>query len=315
MRKFIKKIIVFSLPIIVFMLIADLYISNQLKNYSGYPGEIEVWNDIYGKNIEVDIAIYGSSRAWVHIDPKILKDSLKLKSYNFGMDGHNFWLQYLRHQEYLKHNKSPKLIILSVDIFSLQKRNDLYQSLQFSPYMLWNDSIYKYTSSYIGFTKKDYFIPLLRYNGNIRKIKNKLISSKYDDDNYRNNGFRGMDREWSDDLKKAKTEIDRYKIKIDPLTIILFDRFLSECKAKNIKVVLVYTPEYTDGQKFTENRKEIIDIYKDFSDKYNLNFLDYSSNNICHKKDLFYNASHLNKNGATIFSRKLCNDIKILGVL
>ena len=33
-----------------------------------------------------------------NIDPKILSDSLgNIKAYNFGIDGHNFWmLQYLR---------------------------------------------------------------------------------------------------------------------------------------------------------------------------------------------------------------------------
>ena len=33
----------------------------------------------------------------------------------------------------LKYNKQPKFIILSVDIFSLQKRKDLFESNQFLP--------------------------------------------------------------------------------------------------------------------------------------------------------------------------------------
>ena len=153
------------------MFIADYFISNNHKKNHKYPGEIEVWNDIYAGNINSEIAIYGSSRAWVHIDPSILEDSLNLKAYNFGIDGHNFWLQYLRHKEYLKYNNAPKIILLSVDVFSLQKRKDLYELNQFLPFMLWNKNIIKFTSSYNGFTYKDYYFPLLRYKGKIRKIE------------------------------------------------------------------------------------------------------------------------------------------------
>ncbi|MBE2208298.1 MAG: hypothetical protein IAE84_11975, partial [Saprospiraceae bacterium] len=79
-----------------------------LKQTKKAPGEFEVWNDIYNSNVNCDIAIYGSSRAWVHIDPKILSHILQLNVYNFGIDGHNFWLQYLRHIEFLKYNPKPK---------------------------------------------------------------------------------------------------------------------------------------------------------------------------------------------------------------
>lgn len=290
------------------MFIADYFISNKLKKNHKSPGEIEVWNDIYSGNINSDIAIYGSSRAWVHIDPSILEDSLNLKAYNFGIDGHNFWLQYLRHKEYLKYNNSPKIILLSVDVFSLQKRKDLYELNQFLPFMLWNKNIIKFTSSYNGFTYKDYYFPLLRYNGKIRKIE--LDREDNTEITYRQNGYKGMEREWNTDLAKAKLKMSQYKINMDSSSVNLFNQFLMETKENNIKVILVYTPEYIDGQKFVENRDEIIKVYKEFAEKYNLIFLDYSNNDLCKRKELFYNSSHLNKEGAEIFTRKLSSELK-----
>lgn len=291
------------------MYIADYYLSEYLKDSYGEPGEIEVWNDIYKGDINADIAIYGSSRAWVHINPSILEDSLNVKAYNFGMNGHNFWLQYLRSKEYIKYNKPPKVIIVSVDIFSLEKREDLYESNQFLPFMLWNDDIIKFTSSYKGFGFEDYYLPLLRYYGKVRG-SNSIIKLNSDKTPYRHKGYKGIDRQWNDDFNKAKLEMKQYSIKIDQNSVSLFNQFLLECKLNEIKVVLVYTPEYIDGQNFVENRKEIIDIYNDFSDKYNLLFLDYSNDDLCKHKELFYNASHLNKNGSDIFTRKLANDLK-----
>ena len=49
-------------------------------------GEYEVWKDIYNSNINVDILVYSSSRAWLDINPKILEDSLNLKVYNIFLE-------------------------------------------------------------------------------------------------------------------------------------------------------------------------------------------------------------------------------------
>jgi len=291
----------------------DYVMSYYLSQTNGSPGEFEVWNDIYNSNVMCGIAIYGSSRAWVHIDPKILKDSLELDAYNFGIDGHNFWLQYLRHLEFLKHNIKPQTIILSVDIYSLQKRNDLYQPDQFLPYMLWNSNVQKYTSSYKGYNNFDYYLPLFRYSGKTNALKtifNNFFRNQ-SSEKFRYNGFFGMDREWNNDLEKAKANTGSYTVKLDSSSITLFEKFINECKHNNIELIFVYTPEFIEGQLFVSNRDDVINLYKYFSNKYSISFYDYSKDSICLDKTCFYNASHLNKRGADIFSRELANDLKV----
>ena len=290
----------------------DSIMSHFLSQSKTSPGEYEVWNDIYKTEAEYDIAIYGSSRAWVHINPKILSDSLGAKVYNFGIDGHNFWLQYLRHLELLKHNEKPKTIILSVDVFSLQKRKDLFQLDQFLPYMLWNSNIQEYTNSYIGYNDFDYYVPLIRYSGKTNSLKLiiKNIVNSQSNIGYRQNGFLGMDREWNADLEKAKKEQKSYIINTDSNSVVLFEKFIKECKANDIELILVYTPEYIDGQNFVANRDDVIQIYRDFSMKYSIDFFDYSNDSLCLNKKYFYDASHLNSSGAEIFSKKLANDLK-----
>ena len=190
MRNFIKKVTGFVFILFFVAFIIDIFISNKLKNTPGKSGEIGVWEDVFGGNLKSDIAIYGSSRAWTHIDPKIINDSVGMSAYNFGVDGHNFWLQYLRHKEYLKNNIAPKQIILSVDAFSLGKRKELYNYQQFLPYMLWNKNIFTFTSSYDGFSLFDYFIPLLRYSGETTILNSLLENVK--SENNRINGYRAQ---------------------------------------------------------------------------------------------------------------------------
>jgi hypothetical protein len=312
MKKFIKRLFIYLIPIVVLSYPLDLLLSKYLKKSNDLYGEFEVWNDIYENNINASLLIYGSSRAWVGINPHILKNSLQLNSYNFGMDGHNFWLQYLRHLEYLKFNKAPKQIVVAVEFSSLQKRNDLYLYEQFLPYLLWNKNMIEYTKSYEGFDFFDYYIPLIRYFGNSSSIK-KAIKIQFNKDSittFRTLGYRGIKKEWSNELEEAKSKMDHYTIQLDSTSVKLFDQFLMECKENNIKVTLVYTPEHIEGQQFLKNKEEVIELYKSFAKKYNLQFLDYSIDPICRDRQYFYNSTHLNKKGSVLFTKKLASELK-----
>ena len=178
--------------------------------------------------------------------------------------------------------------------------------------MLWNSNIQEYTSSYIGYSILDYYLPLVRYSGKTSAsnlIKQNIVKGK-GTNSYRQNGFLGMDREWNSDIEKAKTQLKSLRIKMDANCILLFDKFINECKANNIELILVYTPEYIDYQKVWENRDDVVKIYKDFSIKYAVQFLDYSNDSMCLDKTYFYNGSHLNSLGANVFSKKLASNIK-----
>lgn len=312
-KKFIQRIFYFSLPIIVIAYPLDCGLSYYLKQTNTHPAEYEVWNDIYNSRAECDIAIYGSSRSWVHIDPEIISDSLDVNVYNFGIDGHNFWLQYLRHLEFCKHNKKPSIIILSLDIFTLQKRKGLYELNQFLPYMLWNSNIRNYTDSYVGFNKIDYCVPLIRYLGKsncLELIRDDIINGQTNF-RYRKKGFLGLNKKWNSDLDNAMREMKSYEAKLDDKSIKLFEEFILECKSNDIELIFVYTPEYIEGQKFTANRNDIIKLYNFYSKKYSIDFYDYSNDSLCYEKKYFYNTNHLNKSGARVFSKKLASKIKL----
>lgn len=315
MKRFLKNTLFFFLPIIILAFPADYTISYFLKNAHEHPGDLEVMNDIYNRKANCEIAIYGSSRAWVQINSKLIEDSLNRSAYNFGIDGHNFRLQYLRHLEFIKHNNKPNYIIVSVDLLSFQKMQDLYQQSQFLPFMLWNKNITSFTSSYVGFNKADYYIPLIRYLGETDALNLSLktafryaINKQKTPIRYK--GFAGMTNEWNSDLENAKAISAEYVVNFDPSLIRLFETFIGECLNNKIELILVYPPEYIEGQHFVSNRDEVINVFKSISTHYNLPFFDYSTDEICFDKSLFYNASHLNKKGADLFTIKLIRDIK-----
>lgn len=309
MKQFISKSIAFLIPVIITAFGLDIFLSKTLQKSDKYQGEYEVWNDIYSGNATADLLIYGSSRAWVQIDPLILEDSLNLTAYNFGLDGHGFKLQYLRHREYLKYNKAPKQIILEIDAHSLQKREELYLYEQFLPYMLWDKEIFKATKSYKGYSTLDYYIPLIRYYG-MAKTRQYILDVLFEKKHhaFRTKGYRGSNTKWTNNLDSAKKQMSAYEIKVDSSSVKLLNQFLNECQSQNIQVTFVSTPEYIEGQRFIKNKAEIEKLLHSIADKYKLKFLDYSHDLISYEKDFFYNAMHLNKTGAELFTKKLAYD-------
>lgn len=291
-------------------MLVDVFISYQLKNSNNFQGEIEVWNAIFEGNIDTDIAIYGSSRAWTQLNPAIFKTVLGKKVYNFGLDGHNFWLQYLRHRLYLKHNPKPKTIILNLDIFTLQKREDLYNLEQFLPFMFWDDDIKTFTSSYNGFSNADYYLPFARYSGKTSVLKEVFANmNQSEKTSFRIDGFRSFDYAWG---FKNTEELKEYHIAIHDESITLLNKFLKECKRLEIQVILLYTPEELEGQRKIVNRKRLVQLYDSISSANNIPFLNYSKDSIQDSKAYFYNAMHLNTKGTNIISEKIAEELKHL---
>ncbi|TVZ59162.1 hypothetical protein NA63_1687 [Flavobacteriaceae bacterium MAR_2010_105] len=314
MNRFLIKLFKVLFVGLIIAIILDFSISKTLLKSTYFAhGESYIWSEIKKGRIKQDLLIYGSSRAMTNFNSQIIEDSLNISTYNLGFDGHNFWLQYLRHKKLLEHNPKPKIILLSVGIFSLNKRKDLYNHYQFLPF-LYDYDMYAFTSSYEGFSLLDYTLPLYRYSGkqdSITKVFHDMLREKKRAP-YRHKGFRGMKREWNNDLEQAKLEKGSIISQNDTLSVDLFQKFLKECQTLNIKVVFVYSPEQVEGQQFVNNRNQIISTYQFYAKKYDIPFLDYSNNYISSNKNYFYNSLHLNAKGADVFTLRLVSDLKQL---
>lgn len=290
----------------------DMAISHLLRQTNEFAGEVEVWDDIYRSEADCEVAIYGSSRAWVHIDPRILKDSLGVPAYNFGIDGHNFQLQYLRHLKLMNYHSPPELIVLSVDVFTLQKRKELFNLEQLLPFMLWDRGIASYTSDYVGFSTADYYIPLIRYRGRQKALDEvtRILSEGKPAVPLRYRGFAGMEKSWNKDFDMAKRKLGRYEVDLHEESVQLMRRFLRECEESGIRVCFVYTPQFVGGKGYIINQDEVMDTYQRLAEEHGILFLDYSDHALSEHREYFYNVTHMNATGAELFSRTLAHDLK-----
>lgn len=114
---------------------------------------------------------------------------------------------------------------------------------------------------------------------------------------------------WNSDYSNALKQKGQLIIKMDGQLLSLFDAFVSECKSKEIKLILVVSPMYIEGQAFIKNYSKMIDGYRKMADERELPFIDYSNDSISFDRENFYNASHLNGTGSTKFTNKLCDSL------
>jgi len=113
----------------------------------------------------------------------------------------------------------------------------------------------------------DYYLPLTRYYGH-RKVMFDILFTQDSTQPARIRGYAGQKLQWNKDFDNAKEHYNSIEVKIDENLVKEFDLFLKECELKNIDMVMVYSPEFIMGQKFVSNRNDIMNIYKNISNKY-----------------------------------------------
>lgn len=309
MRGFIKRLFIFCcLPLPI--LFALQYIINTGLQTSRHELYAE-WNDIFDGKINSEILILGSSRAVNHYSSVILENKLNHSVYNIGIEGYRFPMQYERFRIYLKYNKKPKVILQNLESFMFERNTELFNSTQFLPY-LDDPDIQRATRNYKGEFGLASRFPLYRYNGNWKYAAQGLLNyfGLGTNTSPKVKGYYGVEGNWDGSFDKYKKQHQSGIVQpINPEVEKEFIEFLSLCQSQEIKLVLIYSPEYIEMQKLTLNRGEIIERFKELAVHFNAVFLDYSDSQISYDRQYFSNSQHMNKKGAELFSNILADDL------
>ena len=307
--KFLKYFFITLFSSFFALVLVDIYYSNQLKNMALFSGEVQEWNQIKEGKTKAELAVFGSSRAFIQINPKILEKETKLNSYNFGLNGSKFKMQFYRFNIYLKHNPKPKIVVWNLDTFSFSHIEEVFQPNQYVPFMLWNRDLYKALDEYKSTNVWDFILPLYRYRDQVY-WKDQISRSKKEklgkDGLFRKEGFMSYDRKWDVNWTKMKKKNSDFDFNDYPL----LEELIKRCKKENIKLVFTIAPEFYKGQDYMLNRDEVINRYKTTLQKYNLPLLDYSEDTISYQQKYFYNTTHMNNKGADVFTKELSQDLQ-----
>jgi hypothetical protein len=270
------------------------------------------WNIIIHDTIDADLLVMGSSRAWVQYDPHIMDSLLSVNSYNLGMNASHVNRQIVKYEIYRHYQKKrPSFLLVNFDYWGNWQKS-IYEREQFFPYLA-NSYMRKLINEQEKFFKRELYVPMYRYYG--QGLLSLIKSANAENDKYKEywyKGYRCNPSEW-DGTEFAKIET----VEFEPFQDVVeqFDAFLSELQKDDVKVIFVSSPIYAGVTKKLINLSEFYVFRQYFSEKYDIPVLDYICDTICNDTMYFFNATHLNKTGAELFTTKLCYDLDSFGLL
>ncbi len=276
--------------------------------------DFKEWNEIFDGKIDADVLILGSSRARLQYNTYILDTTLHVNSYNLGLDGTSFDIQYLRFKSYINHNKTPKILIQNVDWDTMERNESIFLSYQLLPYLR-DEYVRSYLLQHDLFNANDIYFPFLKYSGQFKPVGMAFAdyfqptpSSSPEEVKYK--GFEAVDQEWNPFHLEKRRKMKTIYWKKDKKIETLFDQFLKECAEYNIKVILVLSPPYYELEGLVDNYKGLVSMYDSIAQVNNLLFLNYSDSPVSKDTLNFYNTTHLNRRGAERFTLELTQDLK-----
>ena len=245
-----------------------------------------------------DVLVFGSSRAYRHYNPLIIKDSLGLSCYNCGESGMGFIHNYAIFHEMTSRYK-PKLVIYDInppiDIINDHKDKHMYLK-GLKPYHD-KEGVKAVLNAVDKFERYKTLSNLYCYN------------SDFDIDNERSYcGYIPTNKKFD----KTKVRIGERLIEreMDMLKLYFANLFVNEAVDKNIHIILCISPRWYGLDKYYVEKVQTI------CKQHNIPFFDYSNNSkYVHNNDYFSDGLHMNGLGADEFTRDLVHVLKINRVI
>ncbi len=311
MKKFLFKIFYFSVFVSLFALALQIILFIRINKKSIAHHDIL---DITS-NVNADLVLMGSSRCWSHLDPAFFENQFNLKSVNIGVVGHSeLSMVYARLQDYLKYNKTPKFVLLTLDPFVSegsidQPSKNAVNKNAFARYAFAPLNKDWETVKHFGFNNWEKYVPLyatFKYE-QLHKTMFPNFSSLYV-----KYGYSKKDIQWDtianpiDRNKKRSYFINQNLTKVKSMLI----RINELCLSNNISLICIQTPVYESIYD-----QEVFKIPAIVAQECGIPFLDSNYEWIRTDIKYFQDSNHLNLDGVTALNQKLKEESILLDLL
>jgi hypothetical protein len=300
-KQFILKLILITVLILVF----DFGIGTLLTKYYFSQGSGGYHRTTYSiNNTSEDILVFGSSRANHSYVPEIFEDSLSLTFYNTGKDGNDILYNYAIFKA-ITQRYSPQIIILDIRPENLAFNAAEYDRLSvLLPYYDDYPEIADIVNLRSRFENIKLISSIYPFNSMILRIAmgNLGFNKKREQDN---KGyvpiFRTMEYEEIDILQNKASMTDKNKVEA-------LKDIASTCQQKDIDLIFVYSPIW-----YKIPKSPYDNLISEICTQNKVKWLNLSNDStFMRNAKYFSDKSHLNDNGARVFSSVVANEIKNL---
>ena len=292
------KVIFFIIALIILdKVIGEMMEYFYFKQESGFQ-----YRTIYAMNeTTADVVVLGASTVTHHYVPDIFEDSLNMSFYNAGRDGSGIFQHYALMKAILK-RYTPKVILLDLHPEALMTTPQDYDRLsELLPFYETHKEIRPVLELRSPYEKYKIFSSIYPYNSAILSI----IMGNLEFNKTRKSDFKGyvpLSRVMEN--KKPHT-IEYQNFSIDTVKVRILKEITAEAKAANTQLIAVRSPKYM----FVDNRSTR--LIKNILAENNILYLNYSVDQEFLKNPTYFSdESHLNKDGAALFSSIIVREIR-----
>lgn len=298
-----KKILIWIVSIIIIVAVVDIIFGMGMSYYTRthkLNGDYRATDHLIRDSVD-ELVVLGSSVALNSIDTKKVSDSLDIMAYNGGSNGQSLPF-YLTLMEIIADKPGLKTVILGMKESSLcdEGLGNRYNLLV--PY---------YDSGYEGIDSR------MESKSALDKILLKSSLYRYNSIWFRILLYTFMDPGLVEECGFVAKDIPKYyphKIKVEETEDTVtderrqeFEKFVSLCKEKNIRLIICVPPRYEDvGDK---NPGELYLRERALSNDFELWF-DVKDTSISYDSTLFYDNTHLNYLGADKYTDIVISRLK-----
>ncbi len=254
--------------------------------------------------VKADVLIFGSSKAVYHYDTKIIGDSLHLSVYNAGRDLSYIYYHYALLEAALK-RYSPKLVVLDTRANEFQRfknGEDRDRLNVLLPYYDSHPEIREVCLLRGDFERYKLLSKMYPYNSLIlSELVELLPIARYKKDDSEN-GYIAKHGQFKGGLQPY-TVNDA----VDTTAARYYKKFVELCKAKNIPLVVTYSPIY---QNINAAANRNVQVVMQICKENNVPVLNYLRDTTFNNPAYFYDALHLNREGSVIYSSMVAGRLK-----
>jgi hypothetical protein len=294
MIKFAAKLLIFA---VIFFAYDKIFLI--VANRSAEAEIDKRLESLINGEINKDIIITGSSRGSRDILAMRIEDKTGLSSFNLCYPGSNVEFHEFILRTLVKFNKPPKIVLLVVDDYSeffyeesiIFRKDRLYPLVKYS-YVL---------QELINRGDKDQFFSEFFILNRLNKANFDLRKKSFSPlDTILNCGSMPISwqrggRNWHSNMIEKEYQTNNEV----PEKVLAYKELVKICDSNNIRLVVVFPPNYQIHNSLFENRIRQLSGNKASFYIYN------TENPIYRNKEYFYDESHLMRNGAEVFTDEI----------
>lgn len=261
------------------------------------------------KNKDASVIVFGNSRARHHVAPAVMESMLGVKVHNAGSQGQGIHYQRILECLLMDAGTAARIFVKVLDIRDLE--SDAIQGANsLSPFYGRNARADELLSSASLFAPLKYQLHTYRYNSLLLPIvRNVIAPEKSEGDGFK--PLRG-NRVELDKSKQQPVPKASEKLKLREGNDLVLGEFIQAARDKGIQVVGVVGPRWRIPRPRSPDEVAYLDLYRKLGQKYGMIVLDLDEEQVPALQDpkLYFDADHLNAEGAVVFSTALAQALK-----